>query len=408
MISQIRKLKTQFAVEFEFLAYELFPEGLEYPPDAPAPVASQRPRLPSRFQLAAAAEGVSLPKVERPHQMRTHLAHETVLVLTALGRDPWPIIERLYTAYWQHGTDLAVVENLWKLVQDDGLDEEDFRAALGERRFAEQIIGFDEAAYASGVYNVPTYFVGGERFAEQPYTVLEAAVRKALNLEGDLGSSSVAGRPWVGMNMVSTIDGKTITGSRDEAVADLGSALDHRLMRALEGKCDAVLLGAGTLRATPGLNYPEHLLRIVATQSGSLDFGQRFFRDPGRVLVLAPTSAELDDCPCPILRTDGCWETVLTTLFNDFGVQHLLVEGGSELNASLLAQDVVDELFLTIAPKVKLGRETPTYAGGEPLGREDILPFRLVHATPVGNEVFLRYARDEEAKARTSPSGVSE
>jgi hypothetical protein len=41
-------------------------------------------------------------------------------------------------------------------------------------------VGFDDPAYASGVYNVPTFFIGEERYAEQPLTVLKKAVRGAL------------------------------------------------------------------------------------------------------------------------------------------------------------------------------------------------------------------------------------
>ena len=67
--------------------------------------------------------------------------------------------------------------------------------------------------------------------------------------------------------------------------------------------------------------------------------------------------------------------------------------GGSELNAQLLKADVVDELFLTVAPKIKLGRDVPTYAGGEPLPREAILDFDLLESHVLGDEVFLRYRR---------------
>ena len=71
----------------------------------------------------------------------------------------------------------------------------------------------------------------------------------------------------------------------------------------------------------------------------------------------------------------------------------LLVEGGSELNASLLSQDLVDELFWTVSPKVKLGRDVPTYADGESLPREALLNFRLLGNETVGDEVYLRYHR---------------
>ena len=85
---------------------------------------------------------------------------------------------------------------------------------------------------------------------------------------------------------------------------------------------------------------------------------------------------------------------ILAVLREGHGLKTLLVEGGSELNASLLSADVVDELFLTLAPKVKLGRETPTLTGGDALARESMRRFRLVSCQPVGDEVFLRYRRE--------------
>ena len=85
---------------------------------------------------------------------------------------------------------------------------------------------------------------------------------------------------------------------------------------------------------------------------------------------------------------------ILNQMRTRLGIRYLLVEGGSELNASLLRFDLVDELFLTVAPKVKLGSDTPTYAGGRALGKDELLRFRLKECQPAGDEVFLRYTRD--------------
>ena len=76
------------------------------------------------------------------------------------------------------------------------------------------------------------------------------------------------------------------------------------------------------------------------------------------------------------------------------GVERLLCLGGSETNAEILREELADELFLTLAPKLKLGRGLPTYAGGEPLERERMQQYRLVEHHVVGDEVFLRYRRD--------------
>lgn len=206
---------------------------------------------------------------------------------------------------------------------------------------------------------------------------------------------ATAARPYIAINMIATIDGKTISGERSENVMDLGSSTDHATMRNLERAAGAVLIGAETLRATSGLHYAPDLVRLIATRSGNLPWEHRFFSDSGRVMVLCPQRAALPleltadwvDC------TD--WAECLAQLRSAYGIRHLLVEGGSELNGVLLSQSHVDELFLTIAPKIKLGRGVPTYAGGDPLDRQHLLDFELISCQTVESEVFLRYRRSE-------------
>ncbi|MBV6458230.1 MAG: hypothetical protein HONBIEJF_01355 [Fimbriimonadaceae bacterium] len=190
--------------------------------------------------------------------------------------------------------------------------------------------------------------------------------------------------------MVATIDGKILTGERDEPVMDLGSELDHRTMRQIEEQFDAVLIGAGSLRATPGLWYPAQLRRYVVSGSGNLDFSSRFFTDvPDLATVVAPPGASISwQAVLPL--TD--WRSTLESIVKQ-GVRRLLVEGGSMLNAQLLQADLVDEIFLTVAPKIKLGKDVPTIADGEPLPRKAVMRFDLISCRPVGDEVFLRYRR---------------
>lgn len=201
-------------------------------------------------------------------------------------------------------------------------------------------------------------------------------------------------RPYVAINMVATIDGKTVSGGRDETVEDLGSPTDHATMRQIESAGDAVLIGAGLMRATPGLWYPRQIKRFVATRGGDLDWQSRFFTDaPDQAWVVGPAAIMPAGTQCLDTGGEADWHQVLGTIRRVHGVERLIVEGGSELNAGLLKADLVDELFLTLAPKIKLGRDVATYAGGEPLARSALLQFSLVSCQPVGDEVFLRYRR---------------
>lgn len=191
--------------------------------------------------------------------------------------------------------------------------------------------------------------------------------------------------------MVATIDGKTVSGTSEQPVSDLGSETDHIFMRRIEDAADAILLGAGALRSTPGLWYPKDKLRVVASRSGALDYRSRFFADaPNKVVVICPDSAVV---PKEFKKLGNDFPGAFLALRQDFGVNHLLVEGGSALNGQLMELDLIDELFLTVAPKVKLGDCLPTYAGGKPLARQNLQRYRLLEHLIVGDEVFLRYRR---------------
>lgn len=208
-------------------------------------------------------------------------------------------------------------------------------------------------------------------------------------------------RPYVFMNMVATIDGKTVSGTRNEPVEDLGSPNDHAAMRTIEHAADAVMIGAGTLRAIPRLWYPPEKWRFVVSNSGDVPAHGRFFTDAPDIafVVTSISGAENipEDCQCiAIGDPDIDWPGLLAVMRKEMGITRLLVEGGSELNASLLSIGLVDELFLTVAPKIKLGASLPTFAGGQPLPKGGLLEFDLVSNQTVGNEVFLRYRRSHK------------
>lgn len=205
-------------------------------------------------------------------------------------------------------------------------------------------------------------------------------------------------RPYTVVNMVTTIDGKSVSGNRDEPVADLGSDLDYATLRQIEVAAGAVLVGAGNLRSTPKMWFPEGVWRFVATQSGDLDTTVRFFTDcPEKAVVICPeATAKRVPAGVQILAVgeeELDWPTAFREIKKTYGCPHLVVEGGAELNGSILRYAEIDELFLTIAPKIKLGRDVPTYAGGEPLDRASLQEYRLISNQTVGDEVFLRYRR---------------
>lgn len=400
---QTRRLIEEFSVEIEWRGYELYPEDLEWPDMPPAKPLANRPKVPSRLDLMLAAEGMEIPTLVRPLKMRTYHAHQAVAFAQTEGSDVADaLVGALYEAYWLHGeaiNDLGVLRRLaTPIVRNVGLMLE----AAAAHTFRDRVVKFDDDAYAKGVYNVPTFFIGGERFAEQPYAALQKVTRRAVD---EFGGTNVYGnlefpvaranRPYVYCNMVATIDGKTISGNRDEGVSDLGSKIDHLLMRRTIRAADAVMIGGQTLRATPESWNPQVTRRIVVTRTGNLPADHCFLL--GGESYIATGGSALFDPPgnARIIRAGGekIDFALLLARLKDLGIERLLVLGGSEINGELLQADLVDELFLTVAPKIKLGTDLPTYAGGQPLPREALLQFKLVENHVIDDEVFLRYRR---------------
>lgn len=178
---QAKRLMAEEGVEIEWLGYELWPADLPRPlPTAPTPPNPDRPETPSRLDFLLIADGVELPKAVKPARMLTHNAHEAAEYAKTKGKG-FEMVEALYRAYWERGVNIDEPETLQILAKPLGLDGEGLADAIAKQAYKDRIVGFDDPAYASGVYNVPTFYIGGKRYAEQPYVVLQEAVRALGN-----------------------------------------------------------------------------------------------------------------------------------------------------------------------------------------------------------------------------------
>ncbi|MGV3614686.1 MAG: RibD family protein [Fimbriimonas sp.] len=203
-----------------------------------------------------------------------------------------------------------------------------------------------------------------------------------------------ADRPYVFLSMIATVDGKTVSGTRDECAIGLGSAVDKATMALLDTCADAVLAGAATVRTASPSWRPAVARRIVVSGTGRFDFAGDFFTQ-GEPFVVVPEATPVDPPSAVRVLRHGTGtvdlRSLLATLRNEHGVERMLAVGGPSLNGELFRQNLVDEVFLTLAPRIKLGDDLPTLAGGDPLPREAMRRLQLVECHPVKDEVFLRY-----------------
>jgi 2,5-diamino-6-(ribosylamino)-4(3H)-pyrimidinone 5'-phosphate reductase len=212
-----------------------------------------------------------------------------------------------------------------------------------------------------------------------------------------------ASRPYVIINMISTLDGKTTAGGKS---SHLGSAVDRRVMRTLRSKAHAVLICANTLRAerlSLGLDEPvrdSQPLAVVLTTSGDLPLKRNLILGEGQELVvLVPEGitvpfARERGWQVRTVRAGGAGSIVLQEALGMLNAEHavdlLLVEGGPSLNHSLMADNLVDEIFLTLTPKLFGGtaEEALTILEGPPLATREA---SLFSAHLSAGELFLRY-----------------
>lgn len=233
-------------------------------------------------------------------------------------------------------------------------------------------------------------------------TVAEAAAGLRL------GELAPPDRPYVALNMVVTLDGRVTIGGRS---GPIGNAADRELFHALRTQVDAVMAGAGTIRTERYgrlVRDPARRERRVAeglaadpvaiVPTGRLDLPEDLplFQDPdSTVFVLTHADGELPPVPARVVYLRGrphpggaALEPLLRELRRDHGVRSILCEGGPKLNAALLHEGVVDELFLSLAPKVTGGAGLGLI-DGEPL--PEALDAELITLFDSGGDLFLRY-----------------
>jgi riboflavin biosynthesis pyrimidine reductase len=196
-------------------------------------------------------------------------------------------------------------------------------------------------------------------------------------------------RPFVAMNFAVTVDGRaTIAG----VSGPIGSDSDTAMLVGLRTRFDAVMIGAGTMRAERYGSMPGRLMVIV---SGSLElpWDAPLFAEPGRVLIFTSSDKEppVTETPLDLVRHEGAVDlaAALRHLREGRGVRALLSEGGPRLHAEMQALGLVDELFLTTSPKLT-GGAAPRILEGE---LPEIEPLELAWLLEEDGELFARYRR---------------
>jgi riboflavin biosynthesis pyrimidine reductase len=224
-----------------------------------------------------------------------------------------------------------------------------------------------------------------------------------LQLEAQAGPH----RPYTIVNFIASADGRASFRGRS---APLGDPVDREMFHGLREQAEAVMAGTHTIRIERYgrlTRDPERRERRLAagrqaeplacmvTRSGDVPIESPMFSDPeARIVVFGPQGLELPDVEAQleVVRLDP-GELTLTTamrrLRSEFGVHSLLCEGGPTLFNGLLHERLVDEVFLTLAPKLTGGGTEPAITSGPEL--PDLQGLSLAWALESDESLYLRY-----------------
>jgi riboflavin-specific deaminase-like protein len=213
-------------------------------------------------------------------------------------------------------------------------------------------------------------------------------------------------RPLVAVNFAATVDGRATIGG---VSGPIGSATDTSVLAGLRTRFDAVMIGAGTMRAErygrllpsqeqrerrERIGLPHDPLMVIVSGRLDLPWDAPLFTDGGgRVLIFTASEAEPPETATPlrIVRHEGFVNLVeaLRHLRQERGIRALLCEGGPGLHGELEGGGMVDDLFLTIAPKLA-GGEAPRIVEGE---LPSVADLELAWLLEQDGELFARYRR---------------
>jgi len=255
-------------------------------------------------------------------------------------------------------------------------------------------------------------------------------------LYGPLQFPEHAGRSYVIGNLVETLDGVVslnVPGKAGGKEISGSNQHDRMVMGLLRAVADVIVVGAGTLRAAPdhlwtaqfiypplaesyqalrtALGKSEPPLTVVVTASGELDLRQRTFQT-GEVPVLLVTTTQgaenIHQVQLPptvkmvVVADEGeIGGRAVVDAIREFRPSELnLVEGGPHLLGSLLADQCLDELFLTLAPQIA-GRgdsvKRISLVEGQTFAPENPLWGKLAGLKRGDSHLFLRYAFESKA-----------
>lgn len=207
-------------------------------------------------------------------------------------------------------------------------------------------------------------------------------------------------RPYLFTSFVSTIDGKIIV--KEKGYWPIGTKKDYDYFTYLRAHADAIVDAKNT-----ALQFGKYTIRTIHDeqyQSYRKEIGKSGV--PEYIVITSRPDEEL----ASVLKNEHGFETTILTPedsvsrvsvetlishLNSKGHKHVFIDGGPTLIAQLLQEKVLDEVHLTIAPKIfgSLPGKTLTMTEGILFPPDQVPQFELMNVEKLDDEVVMRYKK---------------
>ena len=209
------------------------------------------------------------------------------------------------------------------------------------------------------------------------------------------------------INAAMTIDGKIATNLGDSKIS---SKQDLRRLHRLRSSVDAVIIGISTVIAdNPKLTvrlvkrHGTTPVRIIVDSIGRIPLDSKILKSASKINTIVAVTKRASDERVDKIKSAGAIVIVAGTktvdlkelffILKKMGFNKILVEGGGELNWSILQLRIVNELMVTVAPIIVGGRTATTLVEGDGYDRiSDGIKMELIKVSRQNNgEVVLYY-----------------